>query len=160
MPRDPGTGQPAGPANVDILLNLAGFMVCVTITPPPNAALNKPSALHPRKAEMLTAIAKRAGVFRTQSLEENYLRRAAEQADVTPETCTKLAGLYERLRRLPEAAELVERALKLNPAFPAALVVRARLERQAGRLEAAEQVLRSFITKSVPDPWVPCPGLV
>jgi hypothetical protein len=41
--------------------------------------------------------------------------------------------------------------LQLNPAFPAALLVRARLERLAGQLEPAEQTLRSFITKSIPD---------
>ena len=49
--------------------------------------------------------------------------------------------------------QLVERALALAPASPAALLVRARLERMAGRLEAAEQVLRSFITRPFPDTW-------
>ena len=95
-----------------------------------------------------------ARIFATRTIEERYLRRALEQPDVTPQACVKLAELYERLRRLPEATELVERALQLDPAYPAALLVRARLERLAGRLEAAEQVLRSFITKPVPDAWI------
>jgi tetratricopeptide (TPR) repeat protein len=91
-------------------------------------------------------------IFRSE-IRERYLRRALEQNDVTPEACIKFAELYERLRRLPEAAQLVERALKLDPAYPAALLVRARLERLAGRLETAEQVLRSFITKPNSDTW-------
>jgi tetratricopeptide (TPR) repeat protein len=110
--------------------------------------------LAPRKAEMLTAIAEKCQNFRNPAIEESYLRRALEQADVTPQACVKLAELCERLRRLPEATELVERALQLNPAFPAALLVRARLERLAGQLEPAEQTLCSFITKPVPDVWI------
>jgi hypothetical protein len=102
---------------------------------------------------MLTAVADRCQNFRNPETIERYLRRAVEQPDSAPETRIKLAELYERLRRLPEAAQLVERALKLNPAYPAALLVRARLERLAGRLETAEQVLRSFITKPNPDTW-------
>ena len=105
----------------------------------------------PKKTEMLTAIVDHCEKFRNPDLAERYLRRTLEQTDATPYVCIKLAELYERLRRLPEAAQLVERALSLNPANPAALLVRARLERLAGRLEPAEQVLRSFITKPIPD---------
>ena len=107
----------------------------------------------PRKTEMLTAVANHCEDFRSPEIIERYLRRAVEQPDSAPETRIKLAELYERLRRLPEAAQLVERALKLNPAYPAALLVHARLERLAGRLETAEQVLRSFITKPNSNTW-------
>ena len=108
----------------------------------------------PRKTEMLKAVAKHSEDFRNPEITERYLRQTVEQPDSAPETYIKLAELYERRRRLPEAAQLVERVLKLNPAYPAALLVRARLERQAGRLEEAEHVLRSFITKPNPDTWV------
>ncbi len=107
----------------------------------------------PRKTEMFAAVADSCQNFRSPDLAERYLRRAVEQPDATPPMFIKLAELYERLRRLPEASELVERALKLSPQYPAALLVRARLERVAGRLEAAEQVLRSFIGKPIPDIW-------
>jgi len=105
----------------------------------------------PRKTEMLTTIAAHCQFFRNPELAERYLRRVLEQPDATPQACIKLAELYERLRRLPEAGQLVERALKSNPDDPAALLVRARLERLAGRLETAESGLRSFITKPIHD---------
>jgi tetratricopeptide (TPR) repeat protein len=142
------------PANTGILLQLGRIHGLRYDYAAAERCFEQALRLAPRKIEMLTAIADKCQSFRNPAIEERYLRRALEQADVTPVACVKLAELYERLRRLPEAAELVERALKLNPAFPAALLVRARLERLAGRLEPAEQVLRSFITKPVPDTWV------
>jgi tetratricopeptide (TPR) repeat protein len=110
--------------------------------------------LTPHKTELLTSIGSHCRNFRNQDLAERYLRRALEGTDATPLACIKLAELYERLRRLPEATQLVERALQLKPAYPAALLVRARLDRLAGRLESAEQVLHSFLGKSIPDPWI------
>ncbi|HEX4349394.1 MAG TPA: sulfotransferase [Verrucomicrobiae bacterium] len=107
-----------------------------------------------QKTVMLTAIVDHCEKFRSPDLAEHYLRRALESPDATPQYCIKLAEIYERLRRLPEALQLVERALTLAPANPAALLVCARLERLAGRLEAAEQLLRSFVTKLNPDIWV------
>jgi tetratricopeptide (TPR) repeat protein len=108
----------------------------------------------PKKMEMLAAIADSCQNFRNPAVAGQFLRRAVELPDATPQICVKLAELCERLRRLPEATELVDRALALNPAFPAALLVRARLERLAGRLEAAEAGLRSFLTKPIADVWV------
>jgi hypothetical protein len=104
--------------------------------------------------EMLTAIVHHCQNFRNSDTSERFLRRALEQPDVTPVFYVALAEIYERLRRLPEAAEQLEQVLKTHPAFPAALLVRARLERTAGRLEVAEQVLRSFITYPQPNSWV------
>jgi tetratricopeptide (TPR) repeat protein len=106
-----------------------------------------------RKVQILTAIADSCQIFRRPEMAERYLQKALVEPEVSPEACLKLAELYERLRRLPDAAELVERALAMSPGNPAALVVHARLERLAGRLESAEQVLRSFVTQSIPDRW-------
>ena len=63
----------------------------------------------------------------------------------------ELAELYEeRLRRTEEAAALIERALHLNGACAPALLARARLERQAGKIEDAEKLLRSFPANAEP----------
>ena len=142
------------PSNADILLRLGRAHGLRYDYATAERYFEQALRFTPQKTEMLTKIGNLCQYFINQEFMERYLRRALEQPDATPEACAKLAELYERLRRLPEAAELVERALKLNPAFPAALLVRARLERLAGRLESAEQVLRSFITKPVPDTWV------
>jgi len=108
----------------------------------------------PRKIEMLMTVADHCQNFRNPDIAVRYLQRAIEQTDATPQAFVKLVELYERLRRLPEAEQLADRALKLNPTYPAALLVRARLDRLAGRLEPAEQRLRSFVTKPDPDIWV------
>jgi tetratricopeptide (TPR) repeat protein len=105
-----------------------------------------------RKSELLATIANRCQYFRNPELYERYLRLALAQPDATPQTCIKLAELYERLRRIPEAGELVERALKLDSICPEALLVRARLERLAGRLETAEQFARALLTRPIADP--------
>jgi tetratricopeptide (TPR) repeat protein len=98
----------------------------------------------PRKTEALALVGAHSRDFRNPEIGLSYLRRAAEQNDASPEMLADLAELYERLRRTEDAAQLIERALRLNPACPLALLGRARLDRQAGRLDIAEKLLRSF----------------
>ena len=100
--------------------------------------------ISPRKTETLALAGAHSRDFRNPKIGEHYFERAAEQKDVTPEMLADLAELYERSRRMTNAAELIERALQLNPACPLALLGRARLERQAGHLAVAEQILRAF----------------
>jgi len=139
------------PANTGIILQLGRIHGLRYDYAAAKHCFEKALRLAPQKSEMLAAIVDSCQNFRNPELAEQHLLQAIEQPDVTPQVCIKLAELYERLRRLPEAAQLVERALKLNATFPAALLVRARLDRLAGRLETAEQGLRSFITKPIPD---------
>src|SRR5690348_4894162 len=82
-----------------------------------------------------------------------FFERAAEQPDVTPDTLIKLTELYERLRQLEKAYELVERALQLDGRAALALLVRARLDRLAGRLEEAEKGVRPLLADRSPDTW-------
>ena len=142
------------PANAGILLRLGRITVCVMTMPPLKLALKKPCALRPAKSRCSWQSRINARIFATRTLRSVISGARWSSRTRSPQACIKLAELYERLRRLPEATQLVEQALTLNPAYPAALLVRARLERLAGRLEAAEQLLRSFITKPVPDVWI------
>ncbi|HEX4349396.1 MAG TPA: sulfotransferase [Verrucomicrobiae bacterium] len=98
----------------------------------------------PHKSEVLVAAGRQSRDFNDFTLAERYFKLAVEQKDVSPATLAQLADLYERLRRSDEAAGLVDRALHLNPASAPALLLRAKLDRQAGRLEAAEKLLRDF----------------
>jgi hypothetical protein len=75
---------------------------------------------------------------------ENYLKRAMEQKNPSPATIVKLAEVCDRLRRTEECSALVDRALQSNAAFAPALLLRAKLDWQAGRLDAAEKLLRAF----------------
>jgi tetratricopeptide (TPR) repeat protein len=142
--------------DADILLDLGHAHALCYDYAAAEGCFEKALQLSPHKTQMLVKIATLCRDFRNLDLAEDYLKRSLEalaQTSVWPPTCLELAKLYERLRRLPEAAQLVDRVLAAAPAFPAALLLRARLERQAGRLGVAEQVLRSFIHKPIPLLW-------
>lgn len=100
--------------------------------------------ISPRKTDALAAAAMRATDFGNRVLAEKYHRLAAAEKNVTPDILVALAENCERLSRLDEATQWTERALTLDPAFPKGLLIRARLERHAGRLQEAEQILRAF----------------
>jgi tetratricopeptide (TPR) repeat protein len=100
--------------------------------------------LAPQKSAALAAAGQQCRDFNHLILAENYLRRALEQKDVSPAIIVKLAEVHERLRRTEAAAGLIDRALQADATCAPALLVRARLDRQAGRLEEAEQRLRAF----------------
>lgn len=63
----------------------------------------------------------------------------------TPQALWELAVLYERRHRLDEAAALVDRVLALERKHGPCLLVKARIERRAGRIDAAEATLRDLI---------------
>jgi tetratricopeptide (TPR) repeat protein len=147
-------GRRLAPANTGILLQLGRFHGLRYNYAAAERCFEQALRIAPKKIEMLAAIADFCQNFRNPGIAELFLRRAMERPDVTPLVCVKLAELDERLRRLPEAAQLIDRALVMNPACPAALLVQARLERLAGRLEAGEKVLRSFLNQPIPDPWI------
>jgi tetratricopeptide (TPR) repeat protein len=132
------------PANALILLQLGRAYGLRYDYAAAERCFEKAIRVAPKKTEALGAAGMYCRDFRKPNLAEHYYLRALEQKDVTPETLVKLAETYEHLRRLEDAAGMVERALKLNSACPSALLTRARLERQAGRLEEAEKLLRSF----------------
>jgi tetratricopeptide (TPR) repeat protein len=86
-------------------------------------------------------------------LAERYLERAAEAKGATPDTLAKLAEMYERLRRIDKANETVDRALRLDGNNALALLVSARLARSAGKLDEAERITRSFLSRADDDSW-------
>ncbi|MDB5305337.1 MAG: Sulfotransferase [Phycisphaerales bacterium] len=110
-------------------------------------------ALAPAKSEALAMAGLHCRNFNRHEMAERYFERAAEQKGATADTFAKLAELHERLRRLDAAGKAVDRALALDPKSALALLVRARLERSAGRLEEAEKVARSFLTRTDAESW-------
>src|SRR5271170_2961860 len=132
------------PANAGILLQLGRDYGLRYDYAAAERCFEKAVHIAPKKTEALATAGMYCRDFRKPDLAERYFRLAVEQKDTTPDMLIHLAELYERLRRLEDAGDMVERALKLNSASPSALLARARLDRQAGRLEEAEKVLRSF----------------
>ena len=105
----------------------------------------------PRPTDTLAAIGRQCQHFYTSELAQRYWQRAIGQKDATADMIGELAELCERHRRIADARSLIDRALHLNPDCPAALIVKARLERQAGALESAEKILQSFPANAAPD---------
>jgi Flp pilus assembly protein TadD len=92
--------------------------------------------------------------FGNYRLSERFFLRAVEQKDATPKIFVQLATLHERQRRLDEAAAVIERALKMNGDQKMAFVVKSKLQRQTGQIEAAERTIRSIVNQPNPDAWV------
>ncbi|HXR06596.1 MAG TPA: sulfotransferase [Candidatus Acidoferrum sp.] len=134
------------PANSRVLLDLGGFYGKRYDPAAAERCFEKAVRVAPRKAEALVTAGQQSRDFGNYAMAERYFQRASEQKDATPETLVKLAELYERLRRVDDAALLIDRALRANGACAQALLARARLERQAGRLKTAEELIRSLLT--------------
>ena len=71
------------------------------------------------KTQIMAVAVLQSRDFLNPELTERYSRRAAEQKDATAGTLVHLAELYERLRRLDEAAKLIDRALQMDRDLPA-----------------------------------------
>jgi len=97
------------------------------------------------QTEAMATAAQAATEFGSHKMAEGYFDRALQQKDASPELFARQAELYEHLARLDDARALVDRALQMNGKCAPALLVRARLERLAGRFEDAERTLRSFL---------------
>jgi tetratricopeptide (TPR) repeat protein len=103
----------------------------------------------PHKTETLAIAGRLSLDFGSHRMAEDYFRRAVEQKDALPDTVARLAEVYERLNRMEDAAKLVEQALQLDDHCARAQVTRARLYGRTGRLQEAEQLLRSFLSTTV-----------
>jgi tetratricopeptide (TPR) repeat protein len=139
-----GRANRLDPANVNILLNLAYAYGKQFDYAASERFFERAIRIASNKAETLAGAGLRARDFGNHKMAEHYYRLAAEQKDATPDTLVALAEISERNSRLEEAAQWIDRAQRLKPNFPAAVLVRARLERPAGRLVEAEAILKSF----------------
>jgi tetratricopeptide (TPR) repeat protein len=97
------------------------------------------------KAQVLAGAGQLARDFYSQEISEWCFQRAIQEKDATPDVFVKLAEIFERGQRMDEAWSLVERALHRDPQFPFALFARAHLQHRAGKLDEAEQNLRSLL---------------
>ena len=147
------TARRSAPTNVGILLRLGQMQGHRLNYPAAEQCFDEAVRLTPHKTDMLIVVANHCQSFRSPELEERFLRQAVSQPDATPLAFLKQGEHCERRRQLGHAAEFAERALKKNPAYPAAMLLRARLEKSAGHPEAAESILRSFLHQPIPLLW-------
>ncbi len=138
------------PANASVWLDLGGLYGKRYDYRAAARCFEQAVRIAPKKSEVLAIAGQKSRDFRKEDMAEDYLRRAAEQKDTSPEILVKLAEIYERTRRTEEAGQLVDRALHTNAACAPALLLRARLDRQAGRLDTAEKLLHAFPASADP----------
>jgi tetratricopeptide (TPR) repeat protein len=138
------------PSNCGILLDLGRMYGLRYDYAAAERCFERAIRIAPNKSEALIAAGRQSRDFFNYPMAEKFFLQALEQKDVSPETFVKLAEVYERIRRLEDAASLVERALALDSSCASALLLRARLDRQAGRLDDAEKLLRFFPANSDP----------
>jgi len=142
------------PSNAGLLLDLGRYHGLRYDSAAAERCFEQAVRVAPNKTETLAVAGVNCRDFGNFALSERFYLRAIAQPNAAPELFVQLAKLYERLRRMEESAAMVDRALHLNPACPEALLTRARLERQASRIETAEQTIRSVVTQPNPDVWV------
>ncbi|MGH7990698.1 MAG: tetratricopeptide repeat protein, partial [Limisphaerales bacterium] len=139
------------PANTSILLQLGRVYGLRYDYAAAESCFEKIIRLAPQKTEALATIGRLCLDFGNYQMAEHYFQRAVDQKNAAPEIFAKLAELYERLHRAEDAAAIVERALHLNGTCALAWLIRAKLSRQAGRLEEAEQALRPALLSAERD---------
>lgn len=138
------------PANVDVLLSLGRMHGQRFDYAQAENSFERALKLTGQRTDVLIAAARESKAFNHLALAERYLNTALAQNDLPAEAVVLLGEICERARRFDEARALAERALNASPGCGPARLLRARLERQVGRLEAAEQTLRDFPSAADP----------
>jgi len=132
------------PANSGILLQLGRMHGLRYDYASAERCFERAVGVAPQKTEALALAGINSRDFRNPEIAVRYFQRAVAQKNAAPEMLADLAELYERLRRVEDADQLIERALQLSGSCALALLGRARLDRQRGHLDKAEKLLRAF----------------
>lgn len=141
------------PANPGILLDLGRAHGMRFDCAAAEKCFERAVKIAPNKADVLAMAGVQCRSFSRYEMAKHYFERAIAEPGSPPDNLVKLAELYERFHFLNEAGELVERALGMDRHCALALLVRARLDRLAGRLGEAETTIRALVALSSPETW-------
>lgn len=98
----------------------------------------------PEKTRMMATAGVKCFDSQKYDLAERFLQRSIAQRDAAPIYFVRLAEIYERRHELDQANQCIERALHMDPRWAPAMLARARISRQRGDIEEAEQILRAM----------------
>lgn len=141
------------PANPAILLDMGAAYGMRYDYAEAQRCFDKAVRVSPTKNNALIMAGTQSRGFDRYEMARHYFEQAVKEPGASSDTYVKLAEIYERFRLLEEASDLVDQALRLNPACALASLVGARLDRLSGRVEAAEQRLRPLLSQSGKDTW-------
>src|SRR6266478_10192667 len=135
------------PANSKLLLNLGEAYGLRFEYQEAERCLEKAVTVASNKLEILAEAGRRCQRFAQPGMANRYFTRAAERPDVCPWVLVALAEFEEGYSRVEAALAFVAGALDLEPGYPSALLVRARLHRVSGELEEGERLLRLLLAR-------------
>ena len=101
--------------------------------------------------QMLEEAAGICSTFKNLDLMLGYLERASQKKGVSIEALISLADIYVIDDRFDEAAEMVERAARIDRKDPRVLLKEAVLKRQRGQINEAESQFRDLLANSAGD---------
>lgn len=104
--------------------------------------------------QMIQEAARICSNFKHLDMMMRYLERASGKKGVSIPALTSLADLYVLDERLDDAAEMVERAARIDRKDPRVLLGEAVLKRKRGHIKDAEPVLRDLMANSAADTLV------
>ena len=136
------------PANAKLLLNLGEAHGRRFDYAAAERCLEEAVTVASNKAETLAEAGRRCQRFAQPGMANRYFLRAAERPEVNPSVLVALAEFEEGYSRVEAALVFLARALDLEPGYPGALLVRARLHRVSGELEEGERLLHSILGKT------------
>jgi tetratricopeptide (TPR) repeat protein len=132
------------PANSGLLLDLGWVYGKMHDYASAERCFEKAVRIAPNKTEALKIAGLRCLGFEKHDLAERYFQQAIKQDNVSADIFLHIAEIYLRRHRFDDASQYLERALSLDRSNGAAMLFRARLERQLGHLGEADQTLRSI----------------
>jgi tetratricopeptide (TPR) repeat protein len=106
------------------------------------------------RVEMLEEAARICSTFKNLDMMLGYLERTSQKKGVSIAALTSLADIYILDDRFDEAAEMVERAARMDRKDPRVLLREAVLKRKRGQINDAESQFRDLVTNSAADTLV------
>src|ERR1035437_5870104 len=101
--------------------------------------------------QMLEEAAGICSTFKNLDMMLGYLDRASQKKGVSIDALISLADIYVIDDRFDEAAEMVERAARIDRKDPRVLLKEAVLKRQRGQINEAESQFRDLLANSAAD---------
>ncbi len=136
------------PSNPSLHFNLARAYGERYDYPAVERCIEKALEMSQGNIQMIQEAARICSNFKHLDMMMRYLERASGKKGVSIPALTSLADLYVLDERLDDAAEMVERAARMDRKHPRVLLGDAVLKRKRGQIKEAESVLRDLMASS------------
>lgn len=142
------------PSNPSLRFNLARVQGMRYDFPAAQRSIEQALQVSQGRVEMLEEAARICSTFKNLDLMLGYLERACRKKGVSPGGLISLADICLLDGRMDEAAELVERAARMDRKDPRVMLREAMLKRKRGQISEAESAFRDLMANSAADALV------